>query len=184
MDDNQAVTSFLTEEHKQIRRALDVLRIMIDRVAGGIPTDPHDVNALLIFLHYFGDVLHQTKEESILFAALKSSKEFGAHAQLKNLIGEHHEDRGLIEKAQFMLFTDNQDEFIASGRKVILLISEHAHEEEVSLVPLADSILTQQKADEVRAKLQEADARFGLRQRDLLMGMLQHLEEKYIQKAA
>ncbi len=54
---------------------------------------------------------------------LKSSKEFGAHAQLKNLIGEHHEDRGLIEKAQFTLFTDNQDEFIASGRKVILLIS-------------------------------------------------------------
>ncbi len=183
MDDNQVVTSF-TEEHKQIGRALDVLRIMTDRVANGIPTDPHDVNALLIFLHYFGDVLHQAKEESILFAALKSSKEFDAHPELKTLIGEHHEDRGLIEKAQFLLFTDNQDEFVSSARKVILLISEHAHEEEVSLLPLVESILTRQKADEVRAKLQEADARFGFRQRDLLMGMLQYLEEKYFQKAA
>ncbi len=183
MDDDQVVTSF-TEEHKQIRRALDVLRIMTDRVANGIPTDPHDVNALLIFLHYFGDVLHQAKEESILFPALRSSKELDAHPELKNLIGEHHEDRGLIEKAQFMLFTDNQDEFIASARKVILLISEHAHEEELSVLPLVDSILTRQKADEMMAKVQEADARFGFRQRELLMDMLQHLEEEYFRLAA
>jgi hemerythrin-like domain-containing protein len=157
---------------------------MTDRVERGIPTDRHDVNALLIFFHYFGDVLHQAKEESILFPALKSSDEFASSDELENLFGEHNEERGLIEKAQFALFTDKQDEFIASSRKVIDLLSEHADKEEHVLFPLACGMLTTADANEVTVKLQEADAKFGLRQRELLMDMLHQLEEKYIRKAA
>jgi len=185
MDNDQIrFTDLLIKEHTALRRALNVLRTMTDRVERGIATDRHDVNALLIFLHYFGDVLHQAKEESILFPALKSLNQFAAYAELKSLLGEHHEERGLIEKAQFMLFTDKQDEFIASARKVINLLSDHADTEEHVLFPLADRILTPAKAAEVTVKLQEADAEFGFRQRELLMDMLQRLEDKYIRKAA
>ena len=185
MNDNQAsLSGFFTEEHKEIRRALEVLRVMTDRVERGIPTDRHDVNALLLFLHYFGDVLHQGKEESILFPALESSDEFASHAELRGLLEKHHEERGLIEKTQLMLFTDKQNEFIASAREVIDLLSEHAHQEELGLFPLASRILTTAKADGIQAKLHEADARFGFRQRELLIDMLRHLEDKYIRKAA
>jgi hemerythrin-like domain-containing protein len=135
-------------------------------------------------LHYFGDVLHQAKEESILFPALKSSDEFTSSPELEGLLGEHNEERGLIEKAQFELFTDKQDEFIASARKLINLLSEHADEEEHVLFPLADKILRMPKAHEVTEKFQEADGQFGLRQRKLLMDMLQELEDRYIRKAA
>src|SRR5688572_25991998 len=104
MDSNQmGFTDLLIKEHKALRRALEVLRIMTDRVERGIPTDRHDVNALLMFFHYFGDVLHQAKEESILFPALRSSHKCASSAQLQTLLGEHHEKRGLIETTQFLL---------------------------------------------------------------------------------
>jgi hemerythrin-like domain-containing protein len=155
---------------------------MTDRLERGVQTDRHDVNALLIFLHYFGDVLHQSKEESILFPALKSSDK--CPEDLKSLLGEHVQQRGLIEKTQFLLFTDLQDEFVASARKLIDLLLKHADEEEHVLFPLAERILTVAKAEEVRTKLQDSDAEFGERQLRLLMDMLHQLEDKYIQKAA
>jgi hemerythrin-like domain-containing protein len=185
MDNNEIrFIDLFAAEHKALRRALNILRTMTDRVEGGISTDRHDVNALLIFFHYFGDVLHQAKEESILFPALKSSHEFTSFPELEGLLGEHSEERGLIEKAQFALFTDKQDEFVASARTLIDLLSEHADAEEHVLFPLADKILTTAKANEVTDKLQQADARFGFRQRKLLMDTLQELEDRYIRKAA
>jgi hemerythrin-like domain-containing protein len=142
------------------------------------------MNALLIFFHYFGDVLHQAKEESILFPALKSSKEFASSAQLAGLLEEHNEERGLLEKTQFLLFTDEENEFITSARKVVDLLSQHMDKEEKVLFLLADRILAVAKADEITLKLEEADAVFGFRQRQLLMDMLCHLEDKYIRKVA
>ena len=174
----------LTKEHKAIRRALDVLRTMIDQVEHGIPTDRHDVNALLLFLHYFGDACHQAKEESILFPALRSSEKFASSVEPDRFLGGHNEERGLIETAQLALFTDKQDEFIASARKVVGLLSEHVDEEERVLFPLAEQILTREQANEVEVRLQEADAKFGFTQRKLLLDMLDHLENKYIRQAA
>lgn len=184
MNNQTGFIDLFTAEHQAIRRALNILRTMTDRVERGISTERHDVNALLVFFHYFGDVLHQAKEESILFPALKSSNNFTSFPQLRGLLGEHHEERGLIEKAQFALFTDKQDEFIASARQFIDLVSQHADEEERVLCPLADKILGTAEANEVTEKFRQADAQFGLRQRQLLMDMLQELEDKYIRKAA
>jgi hemerythrin-like domain-containing protein len=174
----------LTKEHKAIRRAFDVLRTMIDQVEHGIPTDRHDVNALLLFLHYFGDACHQAKEESILFPVLKSSEKFASSVEPESLLAGHNEERGLIETAQLALFTDKQDEFIASARKVVDLLSEHVDKEEHVLFPLAERILTREQAAEVTMRLQEADAKFGFTQRKLLLDMLDYLEDKYIRKAA
>src|SRR5262245_55449962 len=59
MDIEHSFADLLTKEHSALRRGLIVLRTMTDRLELGIATDRHDVNALLIFFHYFGDVLHQ-----------------------------------------------------------------------------------------------------------------------------
>jgi hemerythrin-like domain-containing protein len=174
----------LNSEHRAIRRAVNVLRTMTEQVEHGLTTDRHDVNALLIFLHYFGDACHQAKEESILFPALKPSEKFPLSVQPEKLLREHHEERGLIESAQLALFTDKQDEFIASARRVADLLLEHADKEEHVLFPLAEGLMTREMANEVTGKLQEADAKFGFTQRKLLMDMLDHLEDKYIRKAA
>src|SRR5262249_21731503 len=106
----------LTEEHTAIERALEVLRTMVDRVERRVPTDKHDVNALLIFLHYFGDACHQAKEEAILFPILKSAEMSAASVKLELFQEDHSDQRDSIEAAQLALFTDNQDEFVASAR--------------------------------------------------------------------
>jgi hemerythrin-like domain-containing protein len=176
-------SQILTDEHKAIRRALDVLRVMTDEVEQGTWPERHDVNALLLFLHYFVDACHQAKEESILFPALRSAKQ-GASVEPDHLFKEHNEQRGLIEETQLTLFTDKTGEFVANARKLIGIISGHAQEEERVLIPAAEQILTPEKADEVAEQMRQADARFGFTQRRLLFDMLQQLEDKYISKAA
>jgi hemerythrin-like domain-containing protein len=175
----------LREEHKSIRQAVRVLNTMTEQLEQGVPVDRHDVNALLIFLHYFADACHQAKEESILFPALKSSEKYHNYQNdLEALLEEHSEDRSLIEGTQALLFTDRQSEFNASARKLSSLLSEHAKKEEDILLPLAQQIMSSKTAQEVAMRMQEADAKFGYRQRQLLLDMLQYLQEKYTRKAA
>jgi len=96
----------------------------------------------------------------------------------------HSEERSLIEETQVALFTDRRSEFIANARGLVKLLSEHLTKEESFLFPLAEQILTREKASEVSRRMQEADANFGYTQRKLLMDLLQRLAEKYIRKAA
>src|ERR1051325_6031105 len=69
---------FLAEPHL-LYCAVAVLEQMAQRADAGKNTDQHDVHALLLFLHYFVDACHQTKEESILFPALRQ-----AHASVES----------------------------------------------------------------------------------------------------
>ena len=175
---------FLTDEHKAIRRAVDVLNAMTDRAEQNVQVDRHDVNALLIFLHYFGDACHQAKEETILFPALQSSEGFTSSFEPGTLLTGHNEERALIEQTQLTLFTDKHSEFVANARRLIDLISEHLTKEENVVFPLAEQILTREKAMEIGHRMQQADANFGYTQRRLLLDLLQQLADKYILKAA
>jgi hemerythrin-like domain-containing protein len=125
----------------------------------------------------------RAKRSPVLFPALEDSNEFTLSGNTKRPFAEHKEDRGLIERRQMALITDRPDKFIMNARKLIHLLSEHTEREEQLLFPLAERILTMANEDRIVVKLQEADARFGFRQRELLMGMLQQLQDKYIGKA-
>jgi hemerythrin-like domain-containing protein len=91
-------SELLIKEHEPIRRAINVLEAMAGDAENGRRVNRNDVNALLIFLHYFADACHQAKEETILFPILRQS---GAsirvgdviRKQLQGLLTEH---RGTI----------------------------------------------------------------------------------------
>ena len=150
--------------------------------------DGHDVNALLIFLHYFADTDHQAKEESILFPFLRQSQRFihgeFEREELEQLLREHGEERWLIEKVQLALVSNNPSEFIEKAGTLAKVLSEHALKEEQQLFPMAERILSQPEAEELSMRFEEADASFGDSQRTLLMELLQELEDKYLRKAA
>jgi hemerythrin-like domain-containing protein len=177
-------SKFLTDEHKAIRRAVDVLNAMTKQVEQGVGVDRHDVNALLIFLHYFADACHQAKEETILFPALQESVGFTSSLEPGSLLKKHNQERSLIEQMQVTLFTETPPQFIASARRLIDVLSEHVTNEESVLFPLAEQILTREKAIEIGERMQEADANFGYTQRKLLLDLLHQLADKYIRKAA
>src|SRR4051812_38168108 len=120
----------LKVEHCLIRRALEILEAMTERVERGIAAEKHDVNALLIFLHYFGDACHQAKEEAILFQSLKRSKDYVPSPELEALLEEHSYEREIVEQTQIALFSDSRNEFIANARKLIRVLSGHSMKEE------------------------------------------------------
>lgn len=178
----------LIKEHEPIRRAMNVLTGMVHDAEHDVAIDKHDINALLLFLHYFGDTFHQAKEEEILIPILKRSKE-STHVQKaqehsQDALTEHNEQRTLIEKAQLALFSDQPSEFTAGARKLIQRLSEHILMEEAALFPAAEKVLTQEEAQEVVMRMEEADADFGRSQRALLIELLDELEAKYLRKAA
>jgi hemerythrin-like domain-containing protein len=182
-------SELLIKEHAPIRRAINVLNGMIHDAEQGLAIDKHDINALLIFLHYFADACHQAKEENILFPILRKSEtslplENAVREQLNDLLSEHSEERSLIEKTQVALFSEQPYEFIATARKLTQILSEHALKEEQVLFPIAEKLLTRKEADEVVMRIEQADAEFGCAQRTLLVELLQELESKYLRKAA
>jgi hemerythrin-like domain-containing protein len=182
-------TDMMMHEHEAVRRALTVLQEMADRAERGTMPDRHDVNALLIFFHYYVDESHQNKEETILFPALRRSLcslqvEAGLRNKLDRLMSTHSDERELIQSTQRQLFSDRPTEFSMPAKKFIRILWTHAAEEEKELFPLAEKVLTTQELEDVSAGMEQADATFGRSQLNLLMQMLQELEKKYLAQAA
>ena len=175
----------LTHEHEQIRRALNVLRLVIDQMRRGLFVDVHNVNAVLLFLNSYGDRCHQAKEESILFPALQQAlhDQSDCRVDLEALIAEHREECNLIEKTQIALFTDDSN-FVKHACKLIDLVSEHISREERMVFPIMEQILTESQTDDIGARMLEADANFGECQITLLMDMLRQVEQQFGLKAA
>jgi hemerythrin-like domain-containing protein len=177
-------SELLSREHEVVHRAIRVLEMMMADDECGPSIDKHDVNALLIFLHYFVDTYHQAKEEGILFPVLKGSQTSGqtgtARDQLEKLLAEHHEERSLIEKTQLALFSMKRSEFIENAEKLVHALRKHILMEEQLLFPLADKILTEREDMEALTQFEQADAKFGDSQRTLLIELLQELEAKYL----
>ena len=172
-----------------MRRALAVLEEMADRAERGTMPDRHDVNALLLFLHYYADQCHQAKEETILFPALERARstfrgEAGVQTALKGLLHEHSGERSLIEETQRRLFSDTPSDFVSTARSVIRILYNHSLEEERKLFPLAEQALTPEEAARVASLMEQADAKFGRSQLDLLIQMLEQLEKVYLPKVA
>jgi hemerythrin-like domain-containing protein len=184
-------SELLTGEHQAIRRALNVLESMKDKILHGCSVDIHDVNALLLFLHGFADGCHQGKEESILFPALRQALDnryLGDSGfsilDIESLFEEHKEERDLIYRTQTALFAKQDSDFVEYTRKLIKLLLEHIAREERILFPMAERILTQEEAIAVGVRIQEANATFGECQVTLLLDILKRLEEKFMSKAA
>src|SRR2546425_4795044 len=87
-------TKFLTQEHKLILRALDVLDNMAASAEKNGALDPIDVGNVLDFLRWFADAHHQAKEDTILFPALKRAAATQGRP-VDHMMLEHQQERGL-----------------------------------------------------------------------------------------
>src|SRR5687767_6279781 len=92
-------TRFLTDEHKLILRALDVLDAMVVIGESKGVLDQSDVDRLLDFLRWFGDAIHQAKEEAVLFPAMKAASA-AQNRPIDHMTIEHRQERSLIEEIE------------------------------------------------------------------------------------
>src|SRR5437016_7719032 len=144
-------TDLLTQEHKIILRALDVLEHMATRVENDQPVEAQDVDTLLRFLRAFADEHHQAEEESALFPELMRSA--GNEGPLRHMIFEHDQERSLVEGLEDALRTKKGMEFVHFANRLAQLLRSHIRKEDNILFEIVERCLSIEQDERVTAEL-------------------------------
>jgi hemerythrin-like domain-containing protein len=170
-------TGLLSQDHKIILRALEVLQAVATRTERGEPVDAEDVRSLLRFLRVFADDYHQAKEESAFFPELMRACAAN-HDALRHMIFQHNQERSLVEGLEDALCTKNVLEFVYFADRLIQLISSHIQKEEDVMFDIAEQSLSVEVDDRVASQLEK------FRVDPEILADLQGLEWKYLRRAA
>ena len=170
-------TDLLTQEHKTILRALDILDHMAARIEEDQPLAVEDVETILRFLRAFADNQHQAKEESALFPELLRTSAAN-DAPLRQMIFEHDQERSLVEGLEDSLRTKRGMEFVHFANRLTGLIRTHIRKEDNILFPMAERCLSAEQDERVTTELNkfEVDVAF--------LADLRRLEWTYLRRVA
>ena len=170
-------TNLLTQEHKTILLALEVLDHMALRVAHGQLVDTTDVDTLLRFLRTFADDHHQAMEESALFPELMRTSAASEPA-LRQMIFEHDRERSLVEGLEDALRTKKGSEFVLFANRLTDLIRTHIKKEDTILFEMADRALSAEQDGRVTVELNKFQID------PVLLADLHRLEWAYLRRVA
>ena len=170
-------TDILTEEHKIILRALDILDNMAARTEKGEVVEPLHVETLLRFLRTFADDHHQVKEESALFPELLRTSVVD-YARLRQIRFEHDQERSLVGGLEDALHTKKGLDFVHFASWLAMLLRSHIHKEDNGLFEIAQRAFSTEQDEHVTAQLKKFQV-----DRQVIAD-LEDLEEKYLRAAA
>ncbi len=180
-------TQTLRHEHDAIRRALQILDAVADRVAatgGSPPAD--DAARLLEFFTVFADGCHHVKEERIYFPALEASGMPRSEGPVGVLLEQHQEGRrlvGILARELPGLETDAaaRRRFADAAHLYTAMLEEHIAMENDVLFPDADGVLTKAQDREIAAAFdrhEEQEMGAGVHER--FHRMLDELAQRYL----
>jgi hemerythrin-like domain-containing protein len=170
-------TDLLSQEHKIILRALDVLGEMAKRVEKHQALEHDDVESLLRFLRSFADDYHQGKEESALFPELRRVLT-GPRGPVEQMLFEHDQERSLVEGIEDALFTKKGPEFIHFARRLMDLLRDHIRKEDHILFEIVERSLSPEQDESVATEFEKFN--FD----PASMSEFRNLEWKYMRKVA
>ena len=170
-------TDLLTQEHKTILRALDVLDQMGARMEQDLPVDAEDVETLLRFLQRFGDDLHQAKEESALFPELMRTSAASQPA-LRQMLFEHDRERSLVEGLQDSLRTKKGKQFAELAARLCDLLRNHIRKEDHILFDIVEHSLSPEQDERVAAEFNQFQISLDF------LADLRRLEWTYLRRVA
>ena len=176
-------TKFLTQEHKLILRALDVLDNMAAWAEKNGAVDGIDIGSVLDFLRWFGDAHHQAKEDTILFPALKRA----AAAQsrhVEHMMLEHEQERALVEQIETAVRLTKIPEFLFYANKLSSTLRNHIYKEDDILFEFTKAALGPTVDDAVAAELAAFDSVVDKEILAEKIGSLRSLEWKYLRKTS
>jgi len=174
-------TNLLTQEHKLILRALDVLDGMAGLVDSGGKVDEVDVDILFDFLRWFADSHHQAKEETILFPALKSAAASQGRS-VEHMAFEHKQERSLVEDLETNVRLAQISDFVAAANRLSSTLRNHIYKEDRILFENANQVLTPQEDDAVFEQLSRFDTALDKQSMDEKLQQLRALEKRYLRK--
>lgn len=167
-------------DHKLILRALDVLDSM-SGLGEELQTIAGDVSKILDFLRWFADAHHQTKEERILFPALKNAVASQGRS-LEHMVLEHSQERALVEDIEKDLRLAQLSGFVAAANRLSSTLRNHIYKEDRILFATADAVMTTQEDETVFEQLNKFDTALDKQLLDEKLKELKSLEWQYLRK--
>ena len=144
-------SDIIAQDHAALRRGLNILDRMVQRMEEGNLIEIFDIRTMLKFLRIFGDEYHQSMEEHVLFPVLlrAAPEEVERHEMF---LLEHAEERELLSAIDAALNPKHGIGFVQSSRRLILLLRNHLEKEERALEDISERLLPKDE-DEVIAAL-------------------------------
>src|SRR5215471_15304915 len=133
-------TQLIIQDHIILRRGLDVVDGMLQKLESGQRIEIFDATVILKFLRLFGDQYHQAMEESVLFPALLAAAP--DECPLHQFVSEHGDERTLVAEIEESLMSRKGMAFFRSSRRLTGLLRAHCDREETILGQLADRCLS------------------------------------------
>jgi hemerythrin-like domain-containing protein len=165
-------TEILKNEHKVIKRMLQVLGVMAGRLEAGEPVDAGHLEQAVAFIRGFADRCHHGKEEDLLFAEMAAAGMPRHVGPVAVMLAEHDEGRAYVREmaaaAEAYAAGDATAgrRFAAAARGYAALLDQHIDKEDNVLYEMADARLAPAQ--------QDALARGFARVEDELMGPGEH----------
>jgi len=133
-------TQLVIQDHIILRRGLDVVDGMLQKLECGQRIEIFDATVMLKFLRLFGDQYHQAMEETVLFPALLAAAP--DECPLHQFVSEHGAERTLVAEIEEALMSRKGMAFFRSSRQLTGLLRAHCDREEMILGQLAERCLS------------------------------------------
>jgi hemerythrin-like domain-containing protein len=174
-------TNLLTQEHKLILRALDVLDNMAAWAEKNGAVDEVDIAQILDLLRWFADAHHQAKEDTILFPALKRAVAT-QDRPVEHMMLEHEQERRLIEQIETAVRLARIPDFLSCVNRLSSTLRTHIYKEDDILFEFAKTALRPDVDDSLAAELEQFETDVDKEILSRKSSYLRSLEWKYLRK--
>jgi hemerythrin-like domain-containing protein len=161
------LTTDLVEEHKLIKRMIDVLEKSIAKLEKGETVNPLVFEQATDFVRNFADKFHHAKEEDILFKEMVKKGMPEKDSPIEAMLIEHDQGREFVKgvvNATEDLQKGNKEavkELIRNAKGYIELLREHIEKENDILYPLAERMFTEDEKSRQNGLFKEANLKKG-----------------------
>jgi hemerythrin-like domain-containing protein len=150
-------TAILREEHRLIRKALDILDATAAHLAAGEHVPEALWSALVHWLHAFADIRHHAKEEDLLYPAMVRAGVPYEGGPVDVMLEEHDLGRALLET----MAEDRPGQRAVEARRYTRLLRDHLSKEDLILFPLAEEVLAAREVERLRRDFERTDLQAG-----------------------
>src|SRR6185295_6716729 len=116
-------TEQMAEDHAALRRGLDILDGMVNKLEHGLRIEISDVAAILTFFRVFGDEYHQLTEETVFFPLLLRA--VPDNSLIQRMVSEHEWQRTLIGEIENTMKSKKVADFVRMSRRFTMLFRNH-----------------------------------------------------------
>ena len=180
-------TDILKEEHKVIRRMLEILSKLTDGLEKGSEFNTEHGEKIVDFIRTFADKCHHKKEEDLLFVAMENSGIPREGGPIGVMLMEHDRGRSYVKGMDEAIksYKNNDKDaikkFIENANGYVSLLDEHIYKEDNILYMMADMHLGTEEQEELLKEFERVEKEIiGEGVHEKYLKLVEQLEDIYM----